>query len=56
VSVHSEATCTVPRGVLVSVHSEATCTVPHGEVLQTPWPLARKRAIPTERPPLVDEI
>jgi hypothetical protein len=23
---------------------------------QTPWPLVRKRAIPTERPPLVDEI
>jgi hypothetical protein len=23
---------------------------------QTPWPLARKRTIPTERPPLVDEI
>jgi hypothetical protein len=23
---------------------------------QTPWPLIRKRTIPTERPPLVDEI
>jgi hypothetical protein len=23
---------------------------------QTPWPLVRKRTIPTERPPLVDEI
>jgi hypothetical protein len=23
---------------------------------QTPWPLVRKRAIPTERPPLFDEI
>jgi hypothetical protein len=23
---------------------------------QTPWPLARERTIPTERPPLVDEI
>jgi hypothetical protein len=23
---------------------------------QTPWPLVRKRIIPTERPPLVDEI
>jgi hypothetical protein len=22
----------------------------------TPWPLVRKRTIPTERPPLVDEI
>jgi hypothetical protein len=23
---------------------------------QTPWPLVRVRTIPTERPPLVDEI
>jgi hypothetical protein len=23
---------------------------------QTPWPLVRKRTLPTERPPLVDEI
>jgi hypothetical protein len=23
---------------------------------KTPWPLVRKRAIPTDRPPLVDEI
>jgi hypothetical protein len=23
---------------------------------QTPWPLVRKRTVPTERPPLVDEI
>jgi hypothetical protein len=23
---------------------------------QTPWPLVRKRTIPTERPPLVGEI
>jgi hypothetical protein len=22
----------------------------------TPWPLARERTVPTERPPLVDEI
>jgi hypothetical protein len=26
------------------------------EVLLTPWPLVRERTIPTERPPLVDEI
>jgi hypothetical protein len=25
-------------------------------VKQTPWPLVRKRTIPTDRPPLVDEI
>jgi hypothetical protein len=23
---------------------------------QTPWPLVRKQTIPTDRPPLVDEI
>jgi hypothetical protein len=23
---------------------------------QTPWPLVRERTIPTEQPPLVDEI
>jgi hypothetical protein len=27
-----------------------------GLVKQTPWPLVRKRTIPTERPPLVGEI
>jgi hypothetical protein len=26
------------------------------QIKQTPWPLVRKRIIPTERPPLVDEI
>jgi hypothetical protein len=26
------------------------------ETKQTPWPLFRKRTIPTERPPLVGEI
>jgi hypothetical protein len=26
------------------------------KIKQTPLPLVRKRAIPTERPPLVDEI
>jgi hypothetical protein len=25
-------------------------------IKQTPWPLVRERTIPTERPPLVDEI
>jgi hypothetical protein len=30
---------------------------PHRTVTkQTPWPLVRKRTIPTERQPLVDEI
>jgi hypothetical protein len=25
-------------------------------ILQTPWPLFRKRTVPTERPPLVFEV
>jgi hypothetical protein len=29
---------------------------PTYRVIKTPWPLVRKRTIPTERPPLVDEI
>jgi hypothetical protein len=28
----------------------------HIQTKQTPWPLVRKQTIPTERPPLVDEI
>jgi hypothetical protein len=28
----------------------------HTHTKQTPWPLVRKRTIPTERPPLVGEI
>jgi hypothetical protein len=27
-----------------------------GHCKQTPWPLVRERTIPTDRPPLVDEI
>jgi hypothetical protein len=26
------------------------------KLIKTPWPLVRKRTIPTDRPPLVDEI
>jgi hypothetical protein len=28
----------------------------HKQTKQTPWPLVRERTVPTERPPLVDEI
>jgi hypothetical protein len=28
----------------------------HKQTKQTPWPLVRERTIPTDRPPLVDEI
>jgi hypothetical protein len=31
------------------------CAVNH-KYKKTPWPLVRERTIPTERPPLVDEI
>jgi hypothetical protein len=33
-----------------------TLTVHIVDTKQTPWPLVRKRTIPTDRPPLVDEI
>jgi hypothetical protein len=41
--------------------SQETSTVLHGPLWesnkkQTPWPLVRERTIPTEPPPLVDEI
>jgi hypothetical protein len=29
---------------------------PFGYKNKTPWPLVRERTIPTDRPPLVDEI
>jgi hypothetical protein len=35
-------------------HNPATCITLR--IKQTPSPLVRKRTIPTERPPLVDEI
>jgi hypothetical protein len=38
---------------------EPTCLLPSLYNTQTktiPWPLVRKRTIPTERPPLADEI
>jgi hypothetical protein len=31
-------------------------TVTGGKKKKTPWPLVRERTIPTDRPPLVDEI
>jgi hypothetical protein len=35
-----------------------TFVCPHEQTnkKQAPWPLVRERTIPTERPPLVDEI
>jgi hypothetical protein len=36
-----------------NVQSEVCC---RHKTKETPWPLVRKRTIPTERPPLVDEI
>jgi hypothetical protein len=32
------------------------CLAVQSNKQQTPWPLVRKRTIPTEQPPLVDEI
>jgi hypothetical protein len=44
---NSALTTTLPRAPKLE-----TSTQPK----QTPWPLVRERTIPTERPPLVDEI
>jgi hypothetical protein len=38
---------------ILTVLMGSACIV---EKKQTPWPLVRKRTIPTERPPLVGEI
>jgi hypothetical protein len=47
--------------VLCTEHSRKFADLNEASVLyinaeQTPWPLVRKRTIPTERQPLVDEI
>jgi hypothetical protein len=34
----------------------ATNRLSHDTTKQSPWPLVRERTIPTELPPLVDEI
>jgi hypothetical protein len=36
-----------------TTHVQVCC---HKKKNQTPWPLVRERTIPTDRPPLVDEI
>jgi hypothetical protein len=41
------------RNVVLSQNPQL---VPILKILSTPWPSVRKRTIPTERPPLVDEI
>jgi hypothetical protein len=40
------------QNVIVSARALYSATTKN----ETPWPLVRKRTIPTERPPLVDEI
>jgi hypothetical protein len=46
-----EAEVSAPSGL---GHSRYIATATTNK--QTPWPLVRKRTIPTERPPLVGEI
>jgi hypothetical protein len=48
-----QETSALPTEVYSSPYSQ-----PYGRkvLCKTPWPLVRKRTIPTERPPLVDEI
>jgi hypothetical protein len=38
------------------IHVTSTFKVKNKINKQTPWPLVRERTIPTDRPPLVDEI
>jgi hypothetical protein len=52
--------CFPASDILIVVSgSKRFVPLPHTNYLQkkqTPWPLARKRTIPTERPPLVGEF
>jgi hypothetical protein len=41
------------EGNLLTSFQDGLCSK---KTKQTPWPLVRERTIPTERPPLVDEI
>jgi hypothetical protein len=41
---------------LMSLEEENVSQIILTNIKQTPWPLVRERTIPTERPPLVDEI
>jgi hypothetical protein len=55
-----------PEQIMISLAELAACEeyLPHSSTCviitqlldQPPWPLVRERTIPTERPPLVDEI
>jgi hypothetical protein len=42
--------------VRTDVLEEHTASIIKKKQKQTPWPLVRERTIPTDRPPLVDEI
>jgi hypothetical protein len=58
-SVLTRATrCKVPKDISDTAMktSQQTVSFDPTNKKQTPWPLVRKRTIPTERPPLVDEI
>jgi hypothetical protein len=44
-------TCDISKGIkIVCIQKQKQTNK------QTPWPLVRERTIPTDRPPLVDEI
>jgi hypothetical protein len=45
-----------PVVVPLSLSLTHTHTDKKNKQKRTPWPLVRERTIPTERPPLVDEI
>jgi hypothetical protein len=41
---------------IIRLHSYISTQIHQHILKQTPWPLVRERTIPTDRPPLVDEI
>jgi hypothetical protein len=43
-------------GIIRCNFFEIKITKTKKQLEKTPWPLVRKRPIPTERPPLVDEV
>jgi hypothetical protein len=52
----SQIDSTKANGVTVKLKFIAVHCAGQLKQKQTPWPLVRERTIPTDRPPLVDEI
>jgi hypothetical protein len=46
----------IPEDDILHIHRRGNLRSYTKKNKQTPWPLVRERTLPTERPPLVDEI